>query len=95
MPEVVYIKDLVIVPGAAVVVVTLLQRAGLQVAFTAACTAALSLAFGLSPGPVVFPGFVGAVSSTAVVLRGLSRSGELEASHGRLAVGILVFRTCV
>ncbi len=156
MPEIVYIKDLVIVLGAAVVVVTLLQRAGLpsiagfiltgalvgptalglvddthqvevlaeigvalllfgiglelsldrlrhlwkaillggglQVAFTVACTAALSLAFGLSPGPAVFLGCIVAVSSTAVVLRGLSKSGELEAPHGRLAVGILVFQ---
>lgn len=156
MPEIIYIKDLVIVLGAAVVVVTLLQRAGLpsiagfiltgalvgptalglvddthqvevlaeigvalllfgiglelsldrlrhlwkaillggglQVAFTVACTAALSLAFGLSPGPAVFLGCIVAVSSTAVVLRGLSKSGELEAPHGRLAVGILVFQ---
>ena len=156
MPELVYIKDLVIVLGAAVVVVTLLQRAGLpsitgfiltgalvgptalglvddthqvevlaeigvalllfsiglelslerlrylwkaillggglQVTLTIACTAALSLGFGLAPGPAVFLGCVAAVSSTAIVLRGLSKSGELEAPHGRLAVGMLVFQ---
>lgn len=156
MPEIVYIKDLVIVLGAAVVVVTLLQRAGfpsiagfiltgalvgptglglvddthqvevlaeigvglllfgiglelslgrlhhlwkaillgggLQVALTVACTSALAVGFGLSLGPAVFLGCVVAVSSTAVVLRGLSTSGELEAPHGRLAVGILVFQ---
>ncbi|MCY4520742.1 MAG: cation:proton antiporter [Caldilineaceae bacterium] len=156
MPELAYIKDLVIVLGAAVVVVTLLQRVGLpsiagfiltgalvgptalglvddthqvevlaeigvalllfsiglelsldrlrylwkavllggglQVTLTIACTAALSLGFGLAPGPAVFLGCVVAVSSTAIVLRGLSNSGELEAPHGRLAVGILVFQ---
>jgi len=156
VPELVYIKDLVIVLGAAVVVVTLLQRAGLpsitgfiltgalvgptalglvddthqvevlaeigvalllfsiglelslerlrylwkaillggglQVTLTIACTAALSLGFGLAPGPAVFLGCVAAVSSTAIVLRGLSKSGELEAPHGRLAVGMLVFQ---
>lgn len=156
MPELVYVKDLVIVLGAAVVVVTVLQRAGLpsiagfiltgalvgptalglvddthqvevlaeigvalllfsiglelsldrlrhlwkaillggglQVTLTIACTVALALGFGLAPGPAVFLGCVVAVSSTAIVLRGLSKSGELEAPHGRLAVGILVFQ---
>ena len=156
MPELVYIKDLVIVLGAAVVVVTVLQRAGfpsiagfiltgalvgptalglvddthqvevlaeigvalllfgiglelsldrlrqlwkaillgggLQVMLTIACTVAVALGFGLAPGPAVFLGCVVAVSSTAIVLRGLSQSGELEAPHGRLAVGILVFQ---
>jgi CPA2 family monovalent cation:H+ antiporter-2 len=33
-----------------------------------------------------------AVSSTAIVLRGLQRRGELDVPHGQLAVGILVFQ---
>jgi CPA2 family monovalent cation:H+ antiporter-2 len=65
---------------------------GIQVTATVALTALVANSFGLSPGASVFVGFIVAVSSTAVVLRGLSRRGELNAPHGRLAVGILVFQ---
>ena len=65
---------------------------GIQVAVTLACTAGIARAFGLAPGTAVFLGCVIAVSSTAVVLRALSARGELDAPHGRLAVGILVFQ---
>ncbi len=156
MPEIQILKDLVIVLGAAVVVVTLLRRAGfpsiagfiltgaivgpnalglvsetkqvevlaevgvvlllfgigleislsrlrqlwkaivlgggLQVGLTIVCTVAIAAWFGLSTGSAIFLGCVVAVSSTAVVLRGLSARGELEAPHGRLALGILVFQ---
>ncbi len=156
MPEITYLKDLVIVLGAAIVVVTALRRAGvpsiagfiltgalvgptalglvddthhvevlaeigialllfgiglelsldrlrrfwkavllgggIQVTLTVACTALVAKAFGLAPGSAIFLGCVVAISSTAVVLRGLSTRGELEAPHGRLAVGILVFQ---
>jgi CPA2 family monovalent cation:H+ antiporter-2 len=40
----------------------------------------------------VFLGFVIAISSTAIVLRGLATRGELQAPHGRLALGILLFQ---
>ena len=156
MPEIHFLKDLVIVLGAAIVVVTLLQRlglpsiagfiltgaivgpnalglvsepdkvevlaeigivlllfgvgleislsrlrqlwkaillgGGLQVGFTIICTAVLAAWFGLSAGAAIFLGCIVAVSSTAVVLRGLSARGELKAPQGRLAVGILVFQ---
>lgn len=156
MPEIHFLKDLVIVLGAAVVVVTLLRRAGfpsiagfiltgalvgpnalglvsetsqvevmaeigivlllfgiglelslsrlrqlwkvillgggLQVGLTIVCTALLAAWFGLSTGPAIFLGCIVAVSSTAIVLRGLSSKGELEFPHGRLALGILVFQ---
>ena len=65
---------------------------GIQVSVTLGCTAVLARAFGLAPGTAVFLGCVIAVSSTAVVLRALSARGELDAPHGRLAVGILVFQ---
>ena len=65
---------------------------GIQVTLTVAGTAMIAGAFGLAPGPAAFLGCVVAISSTAVVLRGLSTRGELEAPHGRLAVGILVFQ---
>ncbi len=65
---------------------------GTQVAITIACTALLARSFGLPTGSAFFLGCVVAVSSTAVVLRGLSVRGELDVPHGRLAVGILVFQ---
>ena len=68
---------------------------GIQVTLTVACTAAAATWFGLATGPAIFLGCVVAISSTAVVLRGLSTRGELEAPHGRLAVGILVFQDFV
>lgn len=70
----------------------ILLGGSIQVATTIACTAALAVWFGLETGPAVFLGCVVAVSSTAVVLRGLSTRGELDSPHGRLAVGILVFQ---
>lgn len=70
----------------------ILLGGSIQVAATVACTAALAVWYGLETGPAVFLGCVVAVSSTAVVLRGLSARGELDSPHGRLAVGILVFQ---
>ena len=156
MPDIDYLKDLVIVMGASVVVVTVLRRirvppiagfilsgalagpaalglvddthqvevlaeigavlllfgiglelslgrlrrlwkavligGGAQVALTVGLATLIARWLGLAWGPAVFLGCVVAVSSTAVVLRGLSIRGELEAPHGRLAVGILVFQ---
>ena len=65
---------------------------GLQVAATTIVVAAIGIATGLPVGGAIFLGCVISVSSTAVVLRGLAARGELEAPHGRLAVGILVFQ---
>ena len=70
----------------------ILLGGSIQVTATVACTAALAVWYGLETGPAVFLGCVVAVSSTAVVLRGLSTRGELDSPHGRLAVGILVFQ---
>ena len=65
---------------------------GFQVAVTIACVTAVANWYGLELEISLFLGCVIAVSSTAIVLRGLSTRGELEAPHGRLAVGILVFQ---
>ena len=65
---------------------------GLQVAVTTGLVTGIGVAVGLSVGSALFLGCVVSVSSTAVVLRGLTARGELEAPHGRLAVGILVFQ---
>ena len=40
----------------------------------------------------IFIGFLIAISSTAIVLRGLEQRGEMDAPHGRLTLGILIFQ---
>lgn len=65
---------------------------GVQVFLTIVVATAIALQFGMATGSAIFLGFIVAVSSTAVVLRGLSRRGEIDAPHGRLAMGILVFQ---
>ncbi len=40
----------------------------------------------------IFIGFVVALSSTAIVLKMLSERGELEAPHGRMVIGMLLFQ---
>ncbi len=66
---------------------------GAQVGMTIGITVLVATGwFGLPLASAVFLGCVLAVSSTAVVLRGLSERGEIEAPHGRLAVGILIFQ---
>src|SRR5438046_1323265 len=37
-------------------------------------------------------GFLVALSSTAIVLKGLTDKGEIDAPHGRLATGVLIFQ---
>ena len=64
----------------------------LQVAVTVAGATGAALALGLAPGPALVVGFVISLSSTAIVLRALSDSGELETPHGRLALALLLFQ---
>ncbi len=63
-----------------------------QVSVTIVAVLALALAFGKDIRSGILLGFVVAVSSTAIVLRGLAERGELETPHGRLALGILIFQ---
>jgi CPA2 family monovalent cation:H+ antiporter-2 len=51
-----------------------------------------AVAMALPLNQAVFIGFMVAVSSTAIVLRGLEFRGEIDAPHGRFALGILVFQ---
>lgn len=64
----------------------------LQVGLSVLVTALVVRGFGLPWTTGVFVGCIVAVSSTAIVLRGLSARGELETPHGRLALGILVLQ---
>jgi CPA2 family monovalent cation:H+ antiporter-2 len=63
-----------------------------QVGLTILVTAVIARQLGLQWSSAVFIGFIMAVSSTAIVLRGLALRGELETPHGRLVLGILIFQ---
>jgi CPA2 family monovalent cation:H+ antiporter-2 len=64
----------------------------LQVGITVAAAAVLGSLFGLSTRTALFLGCLTAISSTAIVLRALETRGEIDAPHGRLTLGILVFQ---
>lgn len=64
----------------------------LQVGLTIAASALIANRFGFSAGGAVFLGCVLAVSSTAIVLRGLQARQEVDAPHGRFALGVLLFQ---
>jgi monovalent cation:H+ antiporter-2, CPA2 family len=65
---------------------------GLQVALTVGVTAAIAVLFGRGMGQAVFFGFLVALSSTAIVLKSYVERNEVDAPHGRTAVGILLFQ---
>jgi CPA2 family monovalent cation:H+ antiporter-2 len=65
---------------------------GLQVLLTTLATAAIASAWGAGAPKTVFLGFLVALSSTAIVLKGLTERGEVDAPHGRLIVGMLLFQ---
>ena len=64
----------------------------LQVLLTIGMVVAIGRALGFTAASSVFLGFVIAVSSTAIVLRALRARGDIDAPHGRLTLGILVFQ---
>ena len=63
-----------------------------QMAFTVFATLAVGLAFLGGWRVALFLGFLIALSSTAIVLKVLSDMGEIDAPHGRLATGVLIFQ---
>lgn len=63
-----------------------------QVGVTILVVVGISMACGRGLPSGLLLGFIFAVSSTAIVLGGLSSRGELETPHGRLALGILIFQ---
>ncbi len=64
----------------------------LQVGLTTIACIGVSLAMGDTIARGVFFGFLVALSSTAIVLRGLSERGETDAPHGRFTIGALIFQ---
>ena len=65
---------------------------GAQVLLTVALSAALAVGLGLAWPVAVLLGFLVALSSTAIVLKGLADKGEIDTPHGRLATGVLIFQ---
>jgi CPA2 family monovalent cation:H+ antiporter-2 len=65
---------------------------GAQVILTVGLACALAMALGLAWQVALLIGFLVALSSTAIVLKGLADLGEIDAPHGRLATGVLIFQ---
>lgn len=65
---------------------------GLQVVLTSAAIAIILWAFDVQPLVAVIVGGALAMSSTAIVIRQLGEQGELNRTHSRIAVGILLFQ---
>ncbi len=70
----------------------IVEGGAIQVGATILVVLGLSVLFGRDIRSGLLLGFIIAVSSTAIVLRGLSTRGELETPHGRVAIGILIFQ---
>ncbi len=69
-----------------------LVAGGLQVAITLAAVAAIATGLGAEPRAAAVLGALVAMSSTALVIGLLSQRGEIDAPHGQLAIGILLFQ---
>lgn len=65
---------------------------GLQVLVTCGGATLFLLSLGRGVPEGVFAGFLLALSSTALVLRGYQQRGEMDAPHGRVGLGILLFQ---
>ncbi|HEX9704374.1 MAG TPA: cation:proton antiporter [Gemmatimonadales bacterium] len=65
---------------------------GAQMGVTVLVSVAAGLAFLHDWRVAVFIGLIVALSSTAIVLKILTDKGEIDAPHGRLATGILIFQ---
>ena len=73
----------------------LLTGGALQVLLTLGATTAVAVALGLHLPVAVFLGMLVALSSTAIVIRMLADRNELDAPHGRAAIGILIFQDLI
>ena len=63
-----------------------------QMGFTVLATLAVGLVLLRDWRVALFLGFLIALSSTAIVLKVLTDQGEIDAPHGRLATGMLIFQ---
>ncbi|MCM2359868.1 MAG: cation:proton antiporter [Geobacteraceae bacterium] len=65
---------------------------GFQLLFTTLAIAALGTLFHFSLPQSIFFGFLVALSSTAILMKLLIDSGEMDTPHGKTALGILIFQ---
>ena len=70
----------------------ILLGGGLQVGISIGAAFLAGRMLGYSVQTAIFIGFIFAVSSTAIVLRAMQDRGEIDAPHGRLTLGILLFQ---
>ncbi len=63
-----------------------------QIVLTVAAVAVAAILFGLDARLGIFLGFLAALSSTAIVLKMLMTRGEMDAIHGRVSLGVLIFQ---
>lgn len=70
----------------------LLLSGGLQLLFTIVVSAAIFSFFKLPFNQSIFLSMLVSLSSTAIVLKLLSDKQQLEAPHGRISLGILIFQ---
>ena len=73
----------------------LLTGGSLQVFLTLGATTAAAAALGMRLPVAIFLGMLVALSSTAIVIRMLADRNELDAPHGRAAIGILIFQDLI
>ncbi|MFH1995005.1 MAG: cation:proton antiporter [Nitrospinota bacterium] len=67
----------------------------LQVILTILATLVLVKNLGQPVGSAIFIGFLIALSSTAIVLRQLQESAQVDSPHGRTILGILIFQDII
>ncbi|HYT05027.1 MAG TPA: cation:proton antiporter [Gemmatimonadales bacterium] len=65
---------------------------GLQIGLTVGAATLAARALALSWPVALLLGFLVALSSTALVLKGLADQGAIDAPHGRLVTGMLIFQ---
>ncbi|HOP07647.1 MAG TPA: cation:proton antiporter [candidate division Zixibacteria bacterium] len=63
-----------------------------QVGLTTGVVYLIARAFDIRPQEALVLGCIIAISSTAIVLRGLEQRGEIDAPHGRFSMGLLIFQ---
>ncbi len=71
---------------------TVLLGGTVQVVAVTAVIAAVAAAAGLPGNQALFLGMIASLSSTAVVLRLFQQRAEVDAPHGRMSLGILVYQ---
>jgi CPA2 family monovalent cation:H+ antiporter-2 len=73
----------------------LVLAGGAQVALTVVLTTTLLSAFGMATRPALLVGFLVSLSSTAILFKLHEDAGDLDAPHGRVSAGVLLFQDLI